>query len=429
MPLSEVSNVTVKECWDKIETPGDTTGKLKEAKAAKNTCLNSFRNCRRQVDETPILIAQCLNQCVRACFCYNPPCICSMIHPVANQVCTVIKDFQDTRYLRQNRNISCSEFVTDVRDFVNTISTNLSYSEELQTKANEIAAMTVNTSSCTDAEKAELKQLNETLISLYIESQIPPNITTMAPPTAAPETPATCPACPVCPSQTSPTEPPTTSLPAPTTSSGPPACTNCVKTKSLRMEGDTIIVQENSYNPDTREYTMKVPAHGDRVAVTIIIGEQKMATVFNEYCIVTTPPADFSVAGVGGGETPDDVKEIDGSDLIIEYSFDQDAGELSSEERENLPLSVQVACANKLIRNTDTKPADESTFNEGIIQMNSASRNSRNTTCADPLVRKYRYTKPSKHATPCLKTTHLVSGCLCYKNQLRLLWCSRLHIR
>ena len=125
---------------------------------------------------------------------------------------------------------------------------------------------------------------------------------------------------------------------------------------------------------------MIVPAHADREGVTVIIGEATMVTVFKEYCIVTDPPESFNVTEAGNEESSEEAEELENSEIEKVYSFDEDAGELSSEEISELKESIQAACENKPIRRTIRMVVDESTFN----QRNSIQ---------------YRFSKPGRQGT------------------------------
>ena len=175
----------------------------------------------------------------------------------------------------------------------------------------------------------------------------------------------------------------TTAATEPTTQEPP---TNTVESSSVRVEEGEVIVQQNSFNKDTQELTMMVPAHGDRVAATIIVGDKKMATVFPQYCIVTDPPANFTV----GDGTSDDA-EIDTEKV---YSVDEDAGEMSEEEVASLSETIRTACANKAIRKANKLNVDETTFNRRNFKSSTirTTRRKRQSNCNNPQVSKVNIT-------------------------------------
>ena len=67
-----------------------------------------------------------------------------------------------------------------------------------------------------------------------------------------------------------------------------------IETKTIFTEGDEVVEQSESYNPDTNEVALSVPAHGSNVALTAIIGEESMVTAFDNYCVVGDPPANHT---------------------------------------------------------------------------------------------------------------------------------------
>ena len=133
---------------------------------------------------------------------------------------------------------------------------------------------------------------------------------------------------------------------------------------------------------------MIVPAHADREGVTVIIGEATMATVFKEYCIVTDPPENFTVTDANNQESSDEAEEIETSDIQKVYSYDEDAGEMSSDQILQLQESIKTACENKPIRRTNRIVVNETTFNQRIQNRFSKSQrqSSNEQNCTTPQV-------------------------------------------
>ena len=60
--------------------------------------------------------------------------------------------------------------------------------------------------------------------------------------------------------------------------------------------------QKESYDPSTGDVTLTVPAHGNNVAVTVLIAGPSntrsksfgMVTSYDDYCLVGEAPTDFS---------------------------------------------------------------------------------------------------------------------------------------
>ena len=115
---------------------------------------------------------------------------------------------------------------------------------------------------------------------------------------------------------------------------------------------------------------MTVPRHADREGVTAIVGEVTMAIVFKEYCIVTDPPLSFNVTEAGIKEySANEAEQFGDFDIEKDYFFDEDAGEVISEEISELPESIKMACESKPLRRTKRVGISETTFNQrNIIQ-------------------------------------------------------------
>ena len=98
-----------------------------------------------------------------------------------------------------------------------------------------------------------------------------------------------------------------------------------VETKSVFVEGDEVVQQKESYNPETKELTISVPAHGDRVAVTVIIGEDVMTKVDNQYCMVGDTPnnTSSSPSSEEPSEEPNELTELN-TDKAFSFDIDEE---------------------------------------------------------------------------------------------------------
>ena len=74
--------------------------------------------------------------------------------------------------------------------------------------------------------------------------------------------------------------------------------------------------QTESYNPDTNELTLSVPAHGTNVALTAIIGEESMVTSYDNYCVVGEPPANHTNSVSESSNSTDEADELDSTTIV-----------------------------------------------------------------------------------------------------------------
>ena len=153
---------------------------------------------------------------------------------------------------------------------------------------------------------------------------------------------------------TVPTTIPTTT---PNPTSSPP-----IETKTIFTEGDEVVEQKESYNPDTKELTLSVPAHGNNVALTAIIGVDQMVTSYDNYCVLGDPPADHTTE-VNENSSSGDEAEVDPDSVDKVYTFNVVEGELTDAERAALPESFQTACKDKPIQKSKKIVVDEATYN------------------------------------------------------------------
>ena len=136
--------------------------------------------------------------------------------------------------------------------------------------------------------------------------------------------------------------------------------------KTVRTEGGEVITEESSFNPNTKELTISVPAHGSRDAATFIIGETKTCIVYPNECLVSDSTQDDLDLLNGAENTGDgckDTAELKETDLDKSYSFNIDLGILSADEIAQLPQSIQDACDGKTVRGSSHVDVDEETFN------------------------------------------------------------------
>lgn len=139
--------------------------------------------------------------------------------------------------------------------------------------------------------------------------------------------------------------------------------------KTFFVEGDEVVEQTKSFNSDARELFIHVPAHSDRGAVDIIIGESNMITSHQRYCTVGEPPENFDMA------VYEDTRKrklfratspslaLNSSSVASGYSFDVVDEYLTDEEKDALPKNFRYLCGNKPIKLTSKLIVDENSFN------------------------------------------------------------------
>ena len=133
------------------------------------------------------------------------------------------------------------------------------------------------------------------------------------------------------------------------------------KTKFV-LEGGEILEQTQSFNPNTRELTVSVPAHGDREAVTIIYGEKEMVTAHDTYCLVGEPPKDLNMSVYENKKLLPDrpLYHNNVSSVFIFNVIDED--EMTKNEKKSLPESFKALCKNKALRRTSQVNVDKTIF-------------------------------------------------------------------
>ena len=143
-----------------------------------------------------------------------------------------------------------------------------------------------------------------------------------------------------------------------------PAAPDTIETKTIFTEGDEVVEQTESYNPDTNEVTLSVPAHGSNVALTAIIGEETMVTSYDNYCVVGEPPANHTNSVSESSNSTDEADELDSTTIVKVYYLNVVEGEMTEAERDALPESFKAACQGKPIQKTKKVVVDEATYNQ-----------------------------------------------------------------
>ena len=122
------------------------------------------------------------------------------------------------------------------------------------------------------------------------------------------------------------------------------------------------------FDPATGDVTVKVPAHGNNVAVTVLIGGQSntrsssfgMVTAFDDYCLAGPAPENISTSAYNN---PGESDEFTNSTMKSHYLNVID-GDLTEAERNSLPESFQIACKDKPIKKGRRILVTEDSFDE-----------------------------------------------------------------
>ena len=128
-----------------------------------------------------------------------------------------------------------------------------------------------------------------------------------------------------------------------------------------------MVEQKESFNPDTKELTLSVPAHGNNVALTAIIGVDQMVTSYDNYCVLGDPPSDFTTEVNENSASSDEANEVDPDSVEKVYTFNVVEEELTDTEKAELPESFQTACKDKPIQKSKNIVVDEATFNQDSL--------------------------------------------------------------
>ena len=177
-----------------------------------------------------------------------------------------------------------------------------------------------------------------------------------------------------------------------------PSPAELIEQSTIFTEGDEVVEQKESYNPDTKELTLSVPAHGDNVAVTAIIGVDRMVTSYDNYCVLGDPPADHTTEVNENSASSDQENEVDPDSIDKVYTFNVVEGELTDAERAALPESFQTACKDKPIQKSRQIAVDEATFNkESLDSVDDSRIFSRQGDCSNQKVKVSKYITQLTH--------------------------------
>ena len=135
-----------------------------------------------------------------------------------------------------------------------------------------------------------------------------------------------------------------------------------VESKTVFVEGDEVVEQTESFNTETNELTISVPAHGDRVANTVIIGEDSVVTSYDQYCVLTNEHEDFVKPATS--RSSDATNFVETGDVETVYTFNIVEDDINDTEKDELSDSFKNLCGNKPIKKSSKVVVDEDTFND-----------------------------------------------------------------
>ena len=151
--------------------------------------------------------------------------------------------------------------------------------------------------------------------------------------------------------------------------------------------------QKESYDPSTGDVTLTVPAHGDNVAVTVLIAGPSntrstsfgMVTSFDDYCLVGEAPTDFSTSSY---TNPSESDEFTNS-TQKSHHLNVVGADLTEQERSSLPASFLAVCKDKPIkRATKVETTEENFDEENFEHIEGISRAlPRDASCGNPEVK------------------------------------------
>ena len=184
-------------------------------------------------------------------------------------------------------------------------------------------------------------------------------------------------------------------------------------------EDGVIIEQKDTFNNETGEARLSVPAHGNNSAIDVILQEGSMVTSSNDFCQLSDVPENIET---GSMETNADSVVNSTADTTIskdvenvKYGLKINEGELTQEESDSLSPSMKEACGGKTIVKMTVEETNEDNFNEmaagGIVTIpqtrSSLSRVRRqtNTNCTNITVRYEIIVQPLLFPLP--ETLHL----------------------
>ena len=138
--------------------------------------------------------------------------------------------------------------------------------------------------------------------------------------------------------------------------------TSQVEGKTVFVEGDEIIEQTESFNTETNELTISVPAHGDRVASTVIIGEDSIVTSYDQYCVLSNEHEEFVKPATS--RSSDSTSFVESGDVEIVYAFNVVEDDINDMEKAELSDGFKNLCGDKPIKKSSKVVIDEGTFND-----------------------------------------------------------------
>ena len=140
-----------------------------------------------------------------------------------------------------------------------------------------------------------------------------------------------------------------------------------VNSSTIFVQGDEVVEQTQSYDPNTKQLTVSVPAHGDREAVTVIYGEASMVTAYTAYCLVGDTPEEMDTSSYESPK-PESSTTVNSSSVNSVFIFNViDENEMTDNEKESLPESFRKLCENKSIRKSSSVYVDETIFEKSTI--------------------------------------------------------------
>jgi len=142
-----------------------------------------------------------------------------------------------------------------------------------------------------------------------------------------------------------------------------------VKSVGVFYEEDGVIIeQKDTFNNETGEARLSVPAHGNNSAIDVILQEGSMVTSSNDFCQLSDVPENIETGSMEANA--DSVVNSTADTTIskdvenVKYGLKINEGDLSPEETDSLSPSMKEACAGKTIVKMTVEETDEDKFNE-----------------------------------------------------------------
>lgn len=150
-----------------------------------------------------------------------------------------------------------------------------------------------------------------------------------------------------------------------------------VEGKTVFVEGEEVVEQTESFNTESNELTINVPAHGDRVATTVIIGEDSIVTSYDQYCVLSNEHEEFVKPATS--RSSDTTNFVETSDVETIYTFNVVEEDINDTEKDELSDSFKNLCGNKPIKKSSKIVVDENTFNDlGVFDPSIFENSNRN---------------------------------------------------